>query len=580
MSLERRGLVMPTIPAESPGLLVRDPSLFWSEKALVVLHVLQLYGLVWQASLPWGAPYLWALYSQGFNWVNLDYFSTTRDGALIGSTADLLAAKWGEMSGYLYYALGFACAPYLLLGAVRWLWPYLDLPGTDLRSLQHCVIAGLLVALQLLYLPVCLAVFRLFYCDPAGRLDCDRDVSCSSGLYAGITLLCSALVLPLFLGLPYLLHRLIAPNLVYGLSRDHEKRLQATELAYALGLDSTWLAFQTWLCASFHRRRATLYPQLLALKAVFLLLFVFLRASLLAQGAVMWLLTSAFSLHCCLKWPYRTASSNYILFHMLFLLFGLSSYSTMDAFGVVNSFTVASTQFYGMVAFTGFALFSIAGVCVYSCCYPKDHDWPSRKTLANLLSEEHRERTLRWVAALREARDVRVAAFASPDVSLDVARLERSIRRLRRCWLAARSRGSIFEVLLSDSLDNLLREYLERYPKAPRRDEAFERVLRAEGSTLRSRADKMALVSPLGRRVLLKVLAIRAFGEDRIAAKIETPTVAPVAEKPEFFDILSYDPEDLSPVNEATSPLLRQTNRYAISDSDEESLVDDHDLEL
>ena len=568
------------------ALFVGDPSLLWSEKALLVLHVTQLYCLVWQASLPWGAPYLWSLYTQWLNWVNLDYFSTTRRGALIGSTADLNAARWGEMPGYPFYALGFAAAPYGLLLLVRAAWPLLDAPGTDLRGLRHGLIAAVLVVLQLMYLPVCLAVFRLYYCNAQGQLDCDRSVSCGGGIYALITTLCTLLVVPLFAGFPYLLTLLIAPSLVYKLSRDHEKRLQATEIAYTLGLDSTWLALQTWLLASFHRRRVYFYPQLLMVKATLLLLFVFARGAFIAQGALMWLVTTSFSLYCCLKWPYRALSSNYVLFHMLFLLFGLSSYCTMDAFGVVNSFTVASTQFLGMTAFFGFALLSITGICCYSGYYRKEHDWPSRKTLTNVLSEGNRERTMKWIRALKDAREVRIACFASADVNLNVAALERCIRRLRRCWLAARSRGSIFEVLLSDALDHLLRVHLERYPNAPRRNAEFERVMREEASALKSREDKLALVSPLGKRILLKVLAVRAFNGVRTPGAaddgIETlsPVDKPPVDKPEFFDILSYDPEDSNGQDGVTSPLLPLVNRYAISDSEDEELVDYDDLEL
>ena len=35
----------------------------------------------------------------------------------------------------------------------------------------------------------------------------------------------------------------------------------------------------------------------------------------------------------------------------------------------------------------------------------------------------------------------------------DIVKLEQCIRKLRRCWIAARATGSIFELLLSEALE-------------------------------------------------------------------------------------------------------------------------------
>lgn len=474
------------------------------------------------------------------NWINLDYFSTTDTGALLGVTADLRRAKWGELSGYCYYALYFALAPYALALVLGGVWPFLDVYGKNLRRHKHTLMATLLLGLQLLYTPVTLAVFRLYYCNSEGALDCDRAVSCASVQYFTFVGVCTALVTPLFLGLPVLTYLLILPNIVYRQSRDHEKRMQATEIAYSLDLDDVWLAQQSWLCSSFHRKRVYSSVLLLALKAILLLLFVFARSSYVLQSSLMWLALALFATHCSVKWPFRCQSSNHCLHTLLALLVVVNTYYTMDAFGVVNSFMVSSSQFFGILTFFCLAALLLLLIALDCVLRRARNQWPSAMTLRGLQSEDATRPLLdKWVCVLREARDTRCACFMAADANIDIHGIEHCIRRLRKCWLAARSRGSLFEVILGDSLDALLRIHQVRYPSAYRKDDKWEREMREQAPVLAQRAQRTALLSKQARRVMLKVMAYRAFTPPRL--QIEE---AEEQEYPPLYDLLSYDADE------------------------------------
>ena len=489
-----------------------SPSLFWAEKILLIIDIWQIYGILWQASQPWGAPYLWSRYSQWNNFINIDYFSTTHSGALVGSTADLNAPKWGHMNNYLLYASIYAVMPYLVLTSLGIIYRRFEVYGSDYTLYRHRIIATALSFLQISYIPTSLAVLRLYYCHN-GLLDCDRGVSCRDASYIGVTFLCTLLLLPLFFGSPFLLYRLIEQNIVYKQSRDHEKRLQATEMAYSLSLDSIWLASFSYTCSSFHRKRIFFPIQLYALKALILIFFIFFRFDFFVQSGLMWIAIALLSTYWTIKWPYRVLSSNLFLFTCLFLLNIFSTYYTMDAFGVVNPFMVASIQFYGMLAFFFFAVLSLLIITAFILYYPHQHAWPSERTIAYLNSSPHKDKASKWMAVLIEAREVRVNSFLASNTTLDINQLEHTIHRLRRCWLSARSMGSIFEILLGDALDLLLRMHQERYPLADRRNEDWDAEVERGAPDFIKRTEMNTLLNQRGRRVFLKVLAARGLAE-------------------------------------------------------------------
>ena len=78
----------------------------WLEKLWIIVDCLQIFGLFWNLSQAWGIPHVYVEWTRMLVWFNLDYFSTTEMGALMGRSNFLNLSKWGEMDGYFFMYMG------------------------------------------------------------------------------------------------------------------------------------------------------------------------------------------------------------------------------------------------------------------------------------------------------------------------------------------------------------------------------------------------------------------------------------------------------------------------------------------
>jgi len=89
------------------------------------------------------------------------------------------------------------------------------------------------------------------------------------------------MVMPLLLGLPLYTARSIRDVTIYRRSaEDHEKRLQAWEIGYTLGIDMNFSESNVYLCSSFTLPGAYFRVEMTALKLSLLVLFVAARCLL------------------------------------------------------------------------------------------------------------------------------------------------------------------------------------------------------------------------------------------------------------------------------------------------------------
>lgn len=136
------------------------PNLFWSEKILLLIDFLQIFGIVWNAANAWPWPYLWIVWTRFINCVNIDIFSMTDGGALAGESQNLYISKWGSVDGYGYYVLYFAVAQFVLSILVFLLEPWFSAYGKKNNVYKPRIVASVLIVMYLLYVPVSLAVIR------------------------------------------------------------------------------------------------------------------------------------------------------------------------------------------------------------------------------------------------------------------------------------------------------------------------------------------------------------------------------------------------------------------------------------
>jgi len=133
------------------------PDKFWSEKILLLLDYLQLYGILWNCANPYPWPYLWIIWTRNICFFNLDFFSLQPTGALGGQSSNITISKWGTVSGYGNYAIFFSLLAALLTLAYILL-PYLDKFGSRFDLYHDSIRCALLSLGYILYAPINLAV--------------------------------------------------------------------------------------------------------------------------------------------------------------------------------------------------------------------------------------------------------------------------------------------------------------------------------------------------------------------------------------------------------------------------------------
>lgn len=325
----------------------RHIGMFWLEKLWLIIDWLQIYGLLWNAanSFPW--PYLWIQWTSWTVWANLDYFSTTPDGALNGGSGNVAVSKWGQMPHYIYYAVGFSFPLFVALMYYLYLRRYYYRGYGVYREVErHLHLKYLLTASHLLYLPVSLAVFRLYYCDNAdnsangvNKLACDPSLDCLSTPHIIALSLGTLFMLPLVVGLPIITYQYISKKcVIYSEPQDHEKKLQVLEIMYALGLSETWIEGQMWMMSSFRRDSVYYRVEMLVMKLVLLGIFIYFRSDKVVQATLLWMVYTQYCMrYLFIKWPYRLNSSNLLLKVLLAVLladvtFGLFNAMVSDAY--------------------------------------------------------------------------------------------------------------------------------------------------------------------------------------------------------------------------------------------------------
>ena len=326
---------------EAPLLKQRRPiGLFWLEKIWLLIDWLQIYGLLWNAanSFPW--PYLWIQWTSWTVWANLDYFSTTPDGALNGGSGNVAVSQWGQMPYYIYYSVGFALPLFSALLYYLYLKQYYYHSYGFYREVErHTYLKYFLTISHLLYLPVGLAVFRLYYCDDAdnaadgiNKLACDPSLDCMSTPHLIALSLGTLFVFPLIVGLPLVSYQYITKSVIYTEPEDHEKKLQVQEIMYTLGVNETWAEGQMWLMSSFRRDCVYYRVEMLVMKLVLLLIFIYCRSDKVIQATLLWIVYSQYCIrYIFFKWPYRLNSSNLLLKILLAVLM------TDVTFGLFNA---------------------------------------------------------------------------------------------------------------------------------------------------------------------------------------------------------------------------------------------------
>lgn len=133
--------------------------------------------MLWMVSLTWPWPQRWLQRTEWFSIFNLDFFTLltthTRKPSNVAST-------WGTMDNYFVYAACFGCVPYMCIFS-WYIYRRCYLRKTDqylVRKSYLRLITSL--SLQFMYMPIIIAVGRLWNCNTTGNLTVDPTTTCWS----------------------------------------------------------------------------------------------------------------------------------------------------------------------------------------------------------------------------------------------------------------------------------------------------------------------------------------------------------------------------------------------------------------
>ncbi|RLN92104.1 hypothetical protein BBJ28_00016714 [Nothophytophthora sp. Chile5] len=229
---------------------------FWLEKAIVLVDGAQIFALMWQLSQPWPWPARWLIATRWVNVFNLDAFSFRSTGAAMGATSQSFSL-WGEMPQYWVYALSWALVPWggvLALHFAKRSWSRQGKSNFLLQTVTWENVS--LQALQLVYLPVGLAVLRLVNCNADGAVSVDpmsMGACWSAGHLLAVLIVTFGVGGSFLLGFPWVLHQSIQRYLTQSSAEKHERFLQGKELEFMLGTSEAYLELYMPQYASYRR---------------------------------------------------------------------------------------------------------------------------------------------------------------------------------------------------------------------------------------------------------------------------------------------------------------------------------------
>jgi hypothetical protein len=500
---------------------------YWTEKALLIFDMMQIYGLVWICAQPWPWPYLWIIWTRWAVVFNVDVFSLYPDGALAGRTNNIGISRFGELNGYLYYALGFAMVELAVILSTLYLMRKTKTYAQRWQIYRPWIVGTAGYLAMVFYLPCTLVLFRLYACEVDGALSADRNVLCGDVEHVAISAVCSLIHLPVIVWLPWWLYSCAEELSVYDLNPDHEKRIQMWEILYLEDICDDFIENQCWVIASFKLNGVYFRFHMALLKLGLVSVFVGCQRSLSLQAVLCLILVSTFyGFYGLYRETYRCSTSSWMLTVAAVVLIVDTAFGFANSLGIHNFLMVASTESIvllcvngvgacGFILITSFSLFS--SQIRQNCGIKFDilvGQWPACRTLHNL---RHNPRTnslcVQWMDALRKAREVKVAAFTASDALLDVDGLEYCLRQLRQQWLSASAVGSIFSLALSEAMEELLHLHAKLKPRAFRTrshwDDAY--VSLVEKRRFEDRHNSLVLMSDRKRRILTKLLAMRSL---------------------------------------------------------------------
>ena len=213
--------------------------------------------------------------------------------------------------------------------------------------------------------------------------------------------------------------------------------------------------------------------------------------------------------------PYRSHITNWIFYILSGILYTNACMGVCNALGVVNVITINSNQTLLMMI-THYGGFILLGYTLVSTLNNPFALWPSITTIHRIQENKPFKKLARkWIRVLCRCSYVRQHVLRTPSEVIDVKSFRDLMKSLRSAYLEARNKGSIFELILNEKLEELLVLYGQRQTNLARKNENWDQAYREaiEHQTFAKREASTRLMPPKKRRILLKLLALKMLQE-------------------------------------------------------------------
>ena len=313
----------------------RGTSLILLDTFLVILNFLQLLCIILSMAMRWPLPEDYLRFIKFVFVFNLDIWELTKltvpdvyksvqnyytPSSLIPINYSYLIFAWGAVAFVIvvsfviaYIVINHKKNPFMFIQIAKLQWVYL-------------------VILQVLALPIGVALIRLFHCTPTHVTDVDNSVACWSGVHWAYIGPSIAVLFALFILIPAWLIYKSRQEILNMTTERHEGYLQLKETEYVQGLDILWLVSGFHIFSSFKRYGAYLRPTLFLLELVLLVLYGFLFQFINIQALSILGILAVMLIAFLIVRPYRIPAFNVMLILNYTCLAGFCLIGTLKTF--------------------------------------------------------------------------------------------------------------------------------------------------------------------------------------------------------------------------------------------------------
>ncbi|XP_077981309.1 uncharacterized protein LOC144436390 [Glandiceps talaboti] len=517
----------------SPKYKRRRVELVFSNAALLILDYLQIYALIFSMALRWTWPEQWSYYTRFLFFFNLDVWDFTKLQLpnVYKAASDYFIPSSEMVIDYRYLLLAWGLFVFFFVLSFICFYIAFNMKKrpnmlVKLAKLKRAYI----IMCHIFAMPFGVVIARLFFCTPyVNKLDVYNDYSCWSGIHWAFICPFMAVVIMYYIVYPIWLITKVKPQMLTTRGERHEGYVQLKETEYAHSLSTLWLINSFYLFSSFKRFWVYYHPVMHIFKFVLIMWYAALLYERLLQAVLFSITLLVLFIVICIKRPFRPTSFN---FYIIFSFVCLSLLSWLGLFqnipNILSAFLTPSYLIWVLVSTQGI-WFSVTVIwllyllCRYfQCCCSNKPLWP-RMTSHGL--DDLGEYTRKYMQALLHGRIILEYALSIPPLFSPAYELSRQIHIINAyCREAELLRDPIHDALW-DLLDELIEAHSKIAPlslfsesvKQTIRETAAElmRIMPPFKKRLLQREYDFCLMSPLKRRMLLKMYIIGVFVNER-----------------------------------------------------------------